>query len=200
MLDKEGTGIEWGSFEMKTVSLFALLAIALGLGASNATAAAYGNDEDVAYANTLWQMMVQAGLAGEEAILSKPYKGALPHGDFLDTLEASVSIEGHRGRLLITRNYGAEGELTRAMVANNPGRYLKAVSVMFKREAGYDGENRDWFWSKYSPAGEVLKDAQGVRLAGRVAKGVEGRGCIACHRAAPGGDMVYGSDRALPRP
>jgi hypothetical protein len=166
--------------------------------ACTAVADSFGEKEDVDYAATLWQMMAQAQLVGEQAVLSKPYKGASPHGDFLDTLETSVTIDGHQGRLILTRNYGGDG-VTRSMVANAPTQHLQAITVMFKREAGYDAENQDWFWSKYAPTGELLQDEHGVPLAGRVAKGAEGRGCIACHKAAPGGDMVYSNDRGLAR-
>jgi len=33
-----------------------------------------------------------------------------------------------------------------------------------------------------------------MELAGRIAKGMN-KGCIACHSAAPGGDMVFNFDR-----
>ena len=68
---------------------------------------------------------------------------------------------------------------------------MEAVTVMFKREAGYDPENKDWFWVKYAPDGSIMKNPKAMSLAGRVAKGNMKQGCIACHRAAPGGDMVY---------
>ena len=73
---------------------------------------------------------------------------------------------------------------------------LKAVTVMYKRESGYDSDNQDWFWAKYTPDGGLhIKEAQGmkIKLAGRVAKG-KPEGCISCHRAAGGGDYVYASN------
>jgi len=66
---------------------------------------------------------------------------------------------------------------------------------MFKRQ-GYDPENKDWFWVKYAPDGSILKNPKGMKLAGRVAKGMP-EGCIACHTAAPGGDMVYNNNRFM---
>lgn len=180
---------------MRTPGLFNIAVVAAVLTtACSAFAASFGEQEDTDYATTLWNMMEKASLVGKGAVLSKPYKGASPHGYFLDTLETRMTIDGHSGRLIITRNYGEEG-VTRSMVANAPQEQLKAITVMYQREAGYDKQNKDWFWSKYAPDGEILKDAQGVPMAGRVAKGDRGTGCIACHRAAPGGDMVYGNDR-----
>lgn len=164
--------------------------------ACSAVAASFGEQKDVDYAASLWQMMAQANLVGDGAVLSKPYKGASPHGDFLDTLESSLTFNEHRGRVIVMRNYGGEG-VSRTSVANEPLSYLNAITVMFKREAGYDPENKDWFWSQYSPSGEVMKNDDGIPLAGRVAKGEETNGCIACHRAASGGDMVFGNDRGV---
>ena len=69
-----------------------------------------------------------------------------------------------------------------------------AVTVM-QRLQGYDPDNHDWFWVKYAPDGSILKNPKGMLLAGRVAKGNKKKGCVACHRAAPGGDMVYLHDR-----
>ena len=59
---------------------------------------------------------------------------------------------------------------------------------MFKREAGYDEENRDWFWAKYLPDGALDRNPAGIELAGRVAKGMDA-GCIACHTALGGEDL-----------
>jgi hypothetical protein len=64
---------------------------------------------------------------------------------------------------------------------------------MVQREAGYDPENNDWYWVKYSPAGGVEKNEEGTALAGRVAKGA-GQGCIACHASARGGDYFFTND------
>ncbi len=68
-------------------------------------------------------------------------------------------------------------------------KYLGAVTVMLKRP-GYDPETQDWFWAKYLPDGSLDKNPAGMLLAGKVAKG-KPAGCIACHSAAPGGDMMF---------
>lgn len=77
-------------------------------------------------------------------------------------------------------------------VANDPEKYLKAVTVMLKRP-GYDAETKDWFWVKYKADGSIDTNPKGMKLAGKVAKG-KPKGCIACHTAAPGGDMVFTSN------
>jgi len=61
-------------------------------------------------------------------------------------------------------------------------------------EKGYDPDDKDWFWVKYAPDGTVLTNPKGMKLAGRVAKGMD-KGCIACHAGAPGGDMVFNHDK-----
>jgi hypothetical protein len=70
-----------------------------------------------------------------------------------------------------------------------PAKYLKAVTVMLKRP-GYDPETMDWFWAKYKADGSLDTNPAGMMLAGKVAKG-KPKGCIACHTAAPGGDMMF---------
>ncbi|MCG8426699.1 MAG: cytochrome P460 family protein [Chromatiales bacterium] len=172
---------------IQTFTLSALL-----LASSTTIAAPFGSSDDVAYAGKLWQSMEENGLVGSGAILSTPYTGLHPHGAILDTIDATTAVGMDKGIVMIKRNYGGK-DVSKQNVANDPAKYLKAVTVMFKR-AGYDPENRDWFWVKYAPDGKVLKNPKDVPLAGRVGKGAT-QGCIACHKAAPGGDLVYNHDR-----
>lgn len=79
-------------------------------------------------------------------------------------------------------------------MADDPEGWLKAVTVMYRREKGYDPDNQDWFWAKYGPDGTLDTNPKGIPLAGRVAKGMDA-GCIACHAGAPGADMVFNHDR-----
>jgi len=65
---------------------------------------------------------------------------------------------------------------------------------MFKRENGYDADNKSWFWARYYPDGSLFKNPKGMKLAGRVAKGKK-KACIACHVLAPGGDYIYTQNR-----
>ncbi len=160
------------------------------------SAESFGYDADINYASKLWQTLKRAQLVGEQGVLSTPYPGTLPHGQVLDTIHRPLTLHGHNGTVFITRNYSANGEapLTSEQVADHPGLYLESISVMFKREEGYDWGNRNWFWVQYTPDGRVMRNANGTSLAGRIGKG-SGGGCIACHSDAPGGDMVYANDR-----
>lgn len=154
--------------------------------------APFGGPEDVKYSQALWKALVKEKLAGPDAIMSTPYTGQHPHGAILDTVDSTVKVKGTTGAVIVKRNYGGEG-VSKKSVADNPGKYIKAVTVMFKR-SGYDPEDKDWFWVKYKPDGSLDKNPQGMQLAGKVAKG-KPKGCIACHKAAPGGDFVFNFDR-----
>jgi hypothetical protein len=161
--------------------------------AGKAMTAPFGDSASVAYSQKLWKAMVAANMAGTNAVVSKPYKGVHPHGAVLDTIEGDLKVGGHTGTVIVKRNYGGEG-ISAAKVANDPTKNLGAVTVMFRRAKGYDAENMDWFWVKYKPDGSLHTNPKGMKLAGRVAKG-KPKGCIACHKAAPGSDMVYNHDR-----
>jgi len=143
-----------------------------------------GSSEDVADSQALWKTLEKAQLVGARAEKS-----------VLEILHQQVTVGGHTGMAIVKRNYGGPG-VSISSVESNRGKYLKAVTVMFKREAGYDPEDKNWFWAKYKPDGSLhVKEKMGmkIQLAGRVAKG-KPAGCISCHRGAPGGDFVFASD------
>jgi len=154
-----------------------------------------GSGEDQADAAHLWNVLKQDNLVGDNAQRARVYPGTPPHGKILETLHQRVTVDGHTGIAIIKRNYrGADA--TVASVEAHPEKYLKGVTVMYKREAGYDPEDKDWFWAKYKPDGTLFnkkKMGMEIPLAGRVAKG-KPFGCISCHKGAPGGDFIFGKD------
>lgn len=158
-------------------------------GAAQGQTAPFGNKEDVAYANALWGVLESAKLVGADSITSRPYEGTEPHGFVLETLASKVTVDGHTGVAIVKKNYGPKGVKVEDVVAD-PAKALDSITVMFKRETGYDPEDKDWFWVKYKADGSLDKNPAGMMLAGKVAKGAD-RGCIACHSSAEGGDMVY---------
>ena len=153
----------------------------------------FGGPSDTDYAASLWQALVAANLAGPNAVSTKPYQGQHPHGAVLTNVEASLTLNGNTGPVIVKSNFGGDGVSINA-VNTNPSKYLGAVTVMYKR-AGYDPDNSDWFWAKYLPDGSLDKNPKGMQLAGRVAKVDPPAGCIGCHSAAPGGDMVFTNNR-----
>ncbi len=157
--------------------------------------APFGGEEDVAYAGTLWNAITEARLIGANAIQTRPYEGTEPHGFVLETLYDKIAVGGHTGTVIVKRNYGPEG-VTVDEVANDPGKHLAAVTVMFQREDGYDADNKNWYWAKYLADGSLDKNPAGKQLAGRVAKGADA-GCIACHSGADGGDYEFLRDTGM---
>lgn len=149
----------------------------------------FGSAHDTAYAQLIWDAMQAAQLVGPDMIRTKPYEGTDPHGMMLETFYTKATIEGHTGDLIVKRNFGPEG-VTEDQVLADPGHHLGAVTVMFRREAGYDPEDKDWFWVKFLPDGSLDKNAKGMSMAGKVAKGAD-IGCISCHQGADGGDMMF---------
>jgi hypothetical protein len=149
----------------------------------------YGSPDDIAYAEDVWEAMTGLRLAGENQLHGRFYPGSEPHGYVLETFDTKMSIQGTERRVLIKRNYGPEG-VAPETVAVSPEGHLESVTVMIKRDSGYDTQNLDWFWVKYLPGGAVAKDTMGVSQAGRLHKGSD-LGCIACHSAAPGGDYLF---------
>lgn len=170
----------------------AAAAIALGSSTTAQNMAPFGTETEVNYAAQLWDAMSAGKLVGDGMIRSFPYEGIAPHGMMLETFYSEATIGGHTGTLIVKRNYGPEG-VDEDAVLMNPGKHLGAITVMFKRETGYDADNNDWFWAKYLPDGSLDKNPKGMQLAGRVAKGAP-KGCIACHSGAPGDDYVFTSD------
>ncbi len=175
-----------------SLSLSAAAGITTLLVSSLVSAAPFGGDDDVAYAKKLWHAMRQSQFVGKGAIAGTPYIGVHPHGAILDTIDGSLTVGKNTGDLIVKRNYDGDG-VSKSMVADQPDKYLGAITVMYRR-AGYDADNQDWFWIKYKPDGSLHTNPAGVPLAGRVAKGAP-KGCIACHAAAPGGDMVFNHDK-----
>lgn len=176
---------------MKKIALLtAGIAFAVTSGAAFADSKPFGGPDSIAYGQHLWAHLVKERLVGKNSFLPMPYETAPPHGSFVETMDGRITVNGHNGVVIVKKNLGERDKTKLEEVADNPQKYLTSVTVMFKREKGYDPDNQDWFWAKYSADGKLLKNPKGMALAGRVAKGAD-KGCIACHSDAPGGDMVY---------
>lgn len=152
----------------------------------------FSGPESVADAGGLWKAMAAANMVRPNRLDTKPYTGAHSHGAVLQNFNGMLTVDGQTGPVIIKSNFSGEGVSVSSVTAD-PEKYLKAVTVMYQRD-GYDPENNNWFWAKYLPDGTLDKSPKGIQLAGRVAKGAP-VGCIACHTAAPGGDLVFTHDR-----
>jgi hypothetical protein len=149
----------------------------------------FGGEGDVAFAEALWTAM--EGYDGW-MMTTDVYPGASPHGKFLRMYYNIVTVNDKPYHVIVKDNYGPM-EATMEDVKNDPAGHLMAVTVMVQREAGYDPDNHDWYWVKYAADGTIDKNDKDMALAGRVAKGMD-MGCIACHKAAQGGDYLFTND------
>lgn len=141
-----------------------------------------GRPIDDAYAAKVWKYMEKNGLVGPGRIRSFPFVGSRPHGSVQEVIATRAVIDGHRGRLVVKHNYGAEGQLTpKAVYAAAESEKYEALTIMFQREDGYDAANNNWFWAEYEPDGAVL-NYQGANLSGRAPF------CIGCHSSLGGPD------------
>ena len=78
-------------------------------------------------------------------------------------------------------------------VANDRDKFLKAVTVIIKRD-GFDAKNNDWFWVKYKPNGKLFVTPTNIKVVGKVP------GCISCHASASGTDMVFAHNKDANQP
>ncbi len=158
---------------MRFRSVAALCALAAAAGCAAPAEPA----SDTQFAGELWSQMIALRLAGPHAIVSRPYVGKQPHGAVLDYLQTDVTVAGRDAPLMVKKNFGGEGVFIGKVWAD-PHPYLHDITVMYKREAGYDAAHQDWFYAAYAPDGKVLS-------AGQVAD------CISCHKKAPGDDYIF---------
>ncbi|MBE0537810.1 MAG: cytochrome P460 family protein [Phycisphaerae bacterium] len=141
------------------------------------------SSDDIAYAEQLWEKIedytnwpVPEGFEGWQ-------DGISPHGKYLRYYINDIAKEDFNkdGAVIVKENYMEESPDA-----------LAAVTIMQKRK-GYDPENNDWFYVKYSPDGKVMTDDQGRKIAGAVGKGMD-EGCVPCHTTAGGGDYLFMND------
>ncbi|MDA0808354.1 MAG: cytochrome P460 family protein [Planctomycetota bacterium] len=115
------------------------------------------------------------------------YKGQSPHGAYVKVIANKLArqnpLQLPYGSILIKENYAADS------------RTLLAITVMYRTRGAngqpWDPENRDWYYVKYTPAGEVAfspPEMGSKRLAGRV------QSCIDCHSGAGAKDFVFLND------
>ncbi|WP_457649454.1 hypothetical protein [Profundibacter sp.] len=70
-------------------------------------------------------------------------------------------IGDHTGTLIAKRNYGP-AEVGAGLIIAEPGKHLGAITVMYKREDGFDTDYRNEFWAKFLPDGSLDKNPKGM--------------------------------------
>ncbi len=165
------------------------MSIGVGMAAQSGGTPPFGGPTDTAFAKKVWKAM--DGYQNWK-MTTAVYKGQSPHGKFLRLYSTWVTVDGKSYPIIVKDNYGGRG-VTMDRIKKNPSEWLKAVTIMLQREKGYDSDNQNWFWVKFSPKGDILTNPKGMKLAGRVAKGMP-KGCISCHGQAGGGDYLFSND------
>ena len=99
--------------------------------------------------------------------------GRAPHGPFHKVFVNDILLKAHGapvpyGSIQVKESYRKDKKT------------LAAVTVMYKVK-GYNPDDGDWFWVKYSPDGKADK-------AGKV------KGCIGCHGTRAGNDFILVHD------
>jgi len=163
-----------------------------------------GTPDDIKYAQRLWSVLEQEHMVGKYAKVLTPFIGAArPHGWVLEVESRMVQVDAHSGFVVVKKNYQGN-HLSVADVERDRAKYLNSISVMFQRAAGYDSDNKDWFWVQYLPDGRlatVRKMGMEIAMAGTMIKGAtpdKSRGCIYCHRSAGGGDYIFYPNITIP--
>jgi len=182
-----------------------LLAGALALASATSASAQsdpppFGGPDDVAFANQLWAAMTEARLVGPNALKTTTYEGGTGlHATTLTLLQGMVSVGDNNGLAIVKNNFrGAEDkDVTDADIIGSPQNFGGPATVMYQRK-GYDPDNQDWFWAVFKPNGEVVVNPKGMTMAGRIVGGNAMPdapfNCVACHKGAPGNDMVFVHD------
>jgi len=153
-------------------SRFALLASTVTLGIL-AACASLGTPEDQDAAASLWSEMDGhrdwGFFSGHEGV----NEGKSPHGKYIAVYINDVASSNQTnppfGSILVKENYKTTDEST-----------LTNLTVM-KRVEGYDPENGDWFWARYTKDGELTHS-------GKVSM------CFDCHFDADDDDFVFLND------
>lgn len=150
----------------------------------------FGGPEDLARAEAAWTELEAARLVGDQAITTPLLEAREPVGRWIEVLGASIEVQGVARQAFVKRLYA---DVDEAQIDADRGRHLVHSVVMVQAERGYNPQGDDWFFVRYGPAGAVLAGPDGRLDAGRLHMGSD-IGCMACHRAAPGGDFVFTTD------
>lgn len=157
---------------MKRHLTAAVLGLLLGSAALTACKS-LGTEEDQSEASVLWDAMSGyqswGGFDGHVGII----RGKSPHGKFVRTVMNDVGMQDQSapgyGTIIVKENFSREDPDS-----------LQGLTVM-QRIEGYDPDNNDWFWARYTPKGELTHS-------GKVAF------CADCHFDAGADDFIFLND------
>ena len=161
-------------------------------GAADQSANATSQSAENAFEDRFWKYLTASPFRYDEwapfaGRSDAPYAGQGPHGAFVKVIANKKARQNPKelpyGSILIKENYGADSKT------------LMAITVMYRTRGAngqpWDPENRDWYYVKYTPSGQVAyspPEMGSQRLAGRV------QSCIDCHSGAGAKDFVFLND------
>ncbi len=145
----------------------------------------FGNPDDLKRAASLWQTM--DGYTGWDPFPG--FEGWQPGFNFHGR-DVKYFINHTTAENLVTFLNGSI--IVKEVYRDRAPEAMMAVTAM-QKIPGYDPEHNDWFWVKFAPDGSVMSNPLGMKLAGRVGKGMM-KGCIPCHSSAGGEDFVFAND------
>jgi len=140
-----------------------------------AACASLGTPEDEAHVHDLWERMQGYESWGQV----DGWDGVLfsldgTHGEYVQIWANGVALDDlenlPEGSIVVKEGYSDEA-----------GEELNAITVMERREPGYDPENGDWFWGRFRADGTPTH-------AGRVGF------CADCHASDTTGDFSFVND------
>jgi hypothetical protein len=183
--------------KITTLLLASAFAVAAATSASAQSAAPFGGPDDVNFAKQLWAAMADARLVGPNALKTTTYQGGTGlHATTLTLLQGIVAVGDNNGLAIVKNNFrgAADKDVTDGQIIESPQDFGGPVTVMYQRK-GFDPDNQDWFWAVYTPGGDVVVNPLKLNMAGRIVGGGAMPdapfNCVACHKGAPGNDMVF---------
>jgi hypothetical protein len=99
------------------------------------------------------------------------YPGTEPHGALLTVYVNDIAYNSITGKKALANNSIVLKE------NYTPAKQLAAITIMYKVK-GYNPEGGNWFWVKYDPDFNILKE-------GKV------KGCLGCHGNAKDNDYIF---------
>ena len=101
----------------------------------------------------------------------KMVEGTEPHGAFITVYVNGIAYDSITGKKVLENNSIVLKE------NYTPAKKLAAITIMYKVK-GYNPEGGDWFWVKYDPDFQILKE-------GKV------KGCLGCHGNVKDNDYIF---------
>ncbi len=103
-----------------------------------------GTVKDNEYAAKVWKVLQEENLNGKDRVRSFPFVGNRPHGSIQEIIATEVTVDGHKGRIVVKHNYGnKEGLTTHSVYETEESQDYVALPLCFSA-ATNDGVNNSY--------------------------------------------------------